>query len=674
MIDAAKKKPNMKEIASDLQTQQFRYWYYRDDMNTPDSVYTALHLGIKSRMAIDDLLGDTLFLTWINYVKFFDENTKKQQAGYLSKLKSWYDDEGITVLVNSAKSRPNTLEFASTLRREQIERWLSNGKSPVDVWKILKHGVIGDNVLASPEFRILFTYVNRFNNAYPNKKTTVVTALRDADHSGPLNAILGAIKSNKPGTEYIAKQMEAAFFKTLLRKYDPKQVFKMFQLHLSPEWFFERPLLPIWVKYTNVFNSKNPDKKTTMVTILRTQFGDATLYKMLVKGKKVRENVPKTKGVATKLLGEQVQHWVAIGKSPDDVFKLYKLKTVEGNLLDSPQFLKWLQYVDDLKAKHPEKATTAISSLTTQYGDDALLKLLETAEKVPSTKDVASKFLSQQTQHWAATGKSPDDVFMLYKMNTAADKVFENAQWKSWVNYVKLYNEKNPKSQTSVVASLSRLYGDAYLVNMLAAAGKVSTTKSTSKKMEFELINLWLKNDQSTDDVFKLLDLDKAADKVLGSPQLEVWGKYAGYINKKNPDNKASLIAALSTHYKDEGVVKMLEAAKKVPATEAVATRLQTEQLHHWLSIDRAPANIFTLFKLDKAGENLLLNPQFLIWRKYTDDFGLKNPMTTETTIGVLRMNYEDDVLANLIIYEVTEYEAYSYQATVGVVQKLDAY
>ncbi|OWZ24727.1 Avirulence (Avh) protein [Phytophthora megakarya] len=344
-----------------------------------------------------------------------------------------------------------------------------------------------------------------------------------------------------------------------------------------------------------------------------------------------------------------ITRWVTNGKSAGKAFDRFHLTKVD-NLFDNPQFFKWVNYVDDMSVKHPEKATTTIPILTARYKDEGLLKMLETAENIPKTKNVATKLLDEQVQHWAATGKSPDDVFMLYKMNTAADKVFENARWKSWVNYVKLYNEKNPKSQTSVVASLSKLYGDAYLVNMLAAAGKVSTTKSTSKKMEFELINLWLKNDQSADDVFKLLDLDKAADKVLGSPQLEVWGKYAGYINKNNPDDKVSLIATLSTHYKDEGVVKMLEAAKTNPATEAVATRLQTEQLHHWLSIDKAPVNVFTLFKLDEAGENLLSNPQFLVWRKYTDDFGLKNRKTTASTIRVLRGNYKDDVLANLII------------------------
>ncbi|OWZ24711.1 Avirulence (Avh) protein [Phytophthora megakarya] len=328
----------------------------------------------------------------------------------------------------------------------------------------------------------------------------------------------------------------------------------------------------------------------------------------------------------------------------------FRLIQAGDDLFDNPKFLKWIKYVDDFSANNPKEAVTTIPILTARYGDEGLLKMLGTAQANPNTKEVATKLLGQQAQHWAVNGKTPDEVFMLFNMNIAGDKVFENAQWGNWVNYVKTYNTNNPKTQTSVISSLQSIYGESYLVNILAAAGQIRATKSTSKKMELELIQIWLKNDRTTDDVFKLLELDKAANKVLGSPQLAFWGRYVGYVNEKQPDKTTSLIATLTTHYKSKGVVKMLEAAKKVPATKAVATRLQTEQLQHWLSIGKAPANVFKLFKLDEAGENLLSNPQFLVWRKYTDDYGVKNPKARVTTIGVLTRYYQDDVLANLII------------------------
>ncbi|OWZ24729.1 Avirulence (Avh) protein [Phytophthora megakarya] len=329
----------------------------------------------------------------------------------------------------------------------------------------------------------------------------------------------------------------------------------------------------------------------------------------------------------------------------------YQLLHASDDLFDNPKFLKWVKYVDDFSANNPKEAVTTIPILTARYGDEGLLKMLETAQANPNTKEVATKLLGQQAQHWAVNGKTPDEVFMLFKMNIAGDKVFENAQWGNWVNYVKTYNSNNPKkTQTSVISSLQNIYGESYLVSILAAAGQVRATKSTSKKMELELIQIWLKNDRTTDDVFKLLELDKAASKVLGSPQLAFWGRYAGYVNEKQPGKTTSLIATLTTHYTEEGVVKMLEAAKKVPATKAVATRLQSDQLEYWLSLNKSPTSVFKLFKLDEAGEKLLSNPQFLMWRKYTDNYGVQNPQATLTTIAILKNSYTDDVLANLIL------------------------
>ncbi|OWZ24721.1 RxLR effector protein [Phytophthora megakarya] len=420
------------------------------------------------------------------------------------------------------------------------------------------------------------------------------------------------------------------------------KAFLRFHLDQAGDKLFDNPQFVKWVQYVDALNANNPKRASTTIPTLTAGYGDEALLKML----ETAQNNPRTNSLATKLLGEQMEYWATIGKSPDDVFTLFKINTAGQKLLENPQVSKWIQYVDDLSVKHPEKGISTMPTLTAVYGDEGLLKMLETAQKVPSTKDVATKLLAEQVQHWATTGTSPGSVFIYFQMDAAGSKVFESSRWNNWVNYVKIYNKMNPKTQTSVIGSLENIYGDNYLVSLLDAAGKVPV----SKKMELELIQLWLKKDKSTDDVFKLLDLDKVADKVLENPQLAFWGKYASYYNKKNPDAMATLIATLTTHFGDEGVRKMLETAKQVPFTKLVATRLETEQLQHWLSIDHSPAKVFALFKLDEAGENLLSNSQFLIWRKYTDEYGLKNPKATVNTIRVLRRYYEDDVLANLII------------------------
>ncbi|OWY99075.1 RxLR effector protein [Phytophthora megakarya] len=293
MIAAVKKKPGMEKMANDLQTQQFQGWFHGSFTDTPDNVFRALGLGYAG----DKLLESPLFPTWVNYVKFLNENTKKQQVGFLAPLAARFDDDTITAIIETAKKTPSTMEFAKKLRAEQVERWLTHGKSPASVWLYLKFDIVGDNVLASPEFKNLVKYVRRYNEIYPDKKTTLVSVLDYYLYRGSSKAIVAALTNKNPGSENISKQVEKALFEIWLPKYNPSEVFRILKLRRSPDKVLENPLLKTWVKYMNMFNMKNPNEKTTMIDVLRTQFGDGKLSKILVKAK----SVPSTKDLGTQL-------------------------------------------------------------------------------------------------------------------------------------------------------------------------------------------------------------------------------------------------------------------------------------------------------------------------------------------------------------------------------------
>ncbi|KAE9178857.1 hypothetical protein PF004_g25350 [Phytophthora fragariae] len=193
---------------------------------------------------------------------------------------------------------------------------------------------------------------------------------------------------------------------------------------------------------------------------------------------------------------------------------------------------------------------------------------------------------------------------------------------------------------------MSKSYGDEAVLKMLESAK--GSRRSAVKRLESEQMERWLK--MTPDEVFKGLNLDTAAEKMFGSSPLNAWGKYAGKFNSANPDKQTSLIGVLTTHYGDDGVVALLAAAKKVPGSEAVATRLQTEQIQRWLSNDKPPHEIFPLLQLDKAGDKLFASPQFNTWIKFVDDFASKNMGTKPRTIETMRYFYEDDVLAKMIL------------------------
>ncbi|OWZ00388.1 Avirulence (Avh) protein, partial [Phytophthora megakarya] len=69
-------------------------------------------------------------------------------------------------------------------------------------------------------------------------------------------------------------------------------------------------------------------------------------------------------------------------------------------------------------------------------------------------------------------------------------------------------------------------------------------------------IDDWISKGASTDDVFKLLTLDKAADNLLANPKLNTWINYMKRFNKENPEQKTSLIATLTAYYGDVGLAK----------------------------------------------------------------------------------------------------------------------
>ncbi|KAE9066004.1 hypothetical protein PF010_g27980 [Phytophthora fragariae] len=346
-----------------------------------------------------------------------------------------------------------------------------------------------------------------------------------------------------------------------------------------------------------------------------------------------------------------------------DVFKiLADTKSVE-KLFDNRQFLTWLQFVED--PRRTRMATSLMTSLTMKYGDEALIKVIEAAMKVESTKLVATKLQAQQFKHWAAIGKSPDDVFKLFSLNKAGDSLdnlLSSPRLETWKTYLKVFNQQNPKEQTSLIAAMSKSYGDEAVLKMLESAK--GSRRSAVKRLESEQMERWLK--MTPDEVFKGLNLDTAAEKMFGSSPLNAWGKYAGKFNSANPDKQTSLIGVLTTHYGDDGVVALLAAAKKRheedavvamigaakknPSTEKLATKLQTEQIDDWLINKDTPDEIFNALKLDKSVDNLLTHPSFDTWATYMQEFNAKYLSQKDSMIDIFRATFGDKDLAKMLI------------------------
>jgi len=162
-------------------------------------------------------------------------------------------------------------------------------------------------------------------------------------------------------------------------------------------------------------------------------------------------------------------------------------------------------------------------------------------------------------------------------------------------------------------------------------------------------LNVWIKKGESTDDVFKLLTLDQAADDLLASPQLQSWLNYMKMFNKENPDKKTSLIATLTAHYGDEALSKIVTAAKQVPDTARIAKRVQSEQLQHWVTAEKSPDDVFAVMKLDDVGADLFAHPEFTTWTKYLEAFNEIYTGRQTSVFAILKTHYDEEVLVQIL-------------------------
>ncbi|KAF4027666.1 hypothetical protein GN244_ATG20718 [Phytophthora infestans] len=171
----------------------------------------------------------------------------------------------------------------------------------------------------------------------------------------------------------------------------------------------------------------------------------------------------------------------------------------------------------------------------------------------------------------------------------------------------------------------------------------IETLTNSLKSSVSQQLDDALKKGESADDVFKLLMLDKAADDLLANPRLNDWIGYMKLYNKANPTKRTTVIATLTSHYKDDGLAKIIEAAKQVRATAGLAKRVQTEQIYRWLLAKETPDSVFKLLKLEDTAESLFTQPQIVPWAKFVDEYKKVNPTSETTLFSFLKPLYKDE-------------------------------
>lgn len=159
MLIAAKKAPETKTIATNLQIQQLRGWMKKG--KTADDVFNLFNLKGKAT-SLDDLVSDGQFAPWVTYVTALNKGDPKKTNMMVVKTLTTYNKKthkGVYDMLSASKNK----QLAADLQRGQFDNWLANNVQFYDVSAMV--GAKG-TPRGSPQRLFVKDYVAAYNKKH----------------------------------------------------------------------------------------------------------------------------------------------------------------------------------------------------------------------------------------------------------------------------------------------------------------------------------------------------------------------------------------------------------------------------------------------------------------------------------------------------------------------------
>ncbi|ETP39220.1 hypothetical protein F442_13298, partial [Phytophthora nicotianae P10297] len=225
------------------------------------------------------------------------------------------------------------------------------------------------------------------------------------------------------------------------------------------------------------------------------------------------------------------------GKTPGYVFKMFLIDAKVDDLLTNPQFIAWTKYANEFYEKNHAKIASMAPAIAALYGDDAVFGVLDAIQRLLSSN------------------QSPSHVFKVFNFDNTGYEVLSSPLFKTWFNYLKNFNNKNPDKKESLLNLLYRYYQDHGVARILEEAMKNPSTVKLAMQLQDEQYrrNLLSKNSPENtfyafilakpgaidglhfktlrDGTIYLPRLSKASDGLLSSSDFKLWAKYLEDFN-----------------------------------------------------------------------------------------------------------------------------------------------
>ncbi|ETK91394.1 hypothetical protein L915_05014 [Phytophthora nicotianae] len=350
-----------------------------------------------------NILKSPKLSTWMDFVI---KRGKDPYDFLLFKLRRRYDNDELAKMLVLSKNDASSRAIAEKLETLQLEKWMKDEKSIIDVFRFLKLNEEGLTLLKSP---VLSTWVSYVEKLKKDPYELLFLAIKSTGFDeAKLAKMIGSAKDDT-NTAFIAKKMEELQLeKWVTAEKSGDDVFKNIGLDKEGDKLFESPVWSTWVAY---LNKQRGNSHEEMFSVLRNRLGDVGLTNAFARAK--GDDSKLTKDIAAKL---EMDIWRMNGHTSDDLFKMLKLNEKGDKVLESPTFSTWAAYVLKLESyrKTPDEFAT-IRQLERHYDDATLARMLANSKRradTASTKGYIADLQELQFKKWVVERTSPN-VFAL---------------------------------------------------------------------------------------------------------------------------------------------------------------------------------------------------------------------------------------------------------------------
>ncbi|KAI9919449.1 hypothetical protein PsorP6_017293 [Peronosclerospora sorghi] len=579
ILDEAKGHDEFTALATRLEADLFDYWV--TEKKEPAQVFDLLQLSTQEHATLTPT-----FLQWMTYVKKYSAHHSDGEKLAIETLTSNFElDLPPYKILEKVKKVQGYEEVATWLLAALLGHWATSRKDPEKVLYVLglPTQMHRKDLFEYPKFQEWVAYVDTLNAKHPETPVSMIPTLTRHLEGPHLLDQIDRAKKEKEASRKLAMRIESDFYDNLTEGTIAADILSKIGLSV-PHRLQDRRYLLRLKRLLHECDGKDSSKEKTIYHALTSKFHARDVVACIVHLKKARLGIER---MAERLESELREWWLAQGKTIADVYSMVGVSKRVQNVH------VWLSYCNLMVEHSPSELSTMSSFLKTVRGLKRKFIILEAAKRFPNIKDVALTLQTEEVQGvFQRKVHSPRTLFELFGF-AHDENVLGNSLFPKWLEYLKQYNQENPKHKELVSTRLLATFGILHVLNMIAQAKRNADTLEVATMVDNELRELWSGNNSKR----LLLDftstyLHKKRDKTLGTPEFSTWANILDNFNGRYPDNSIQMIDVLLKFYDQKAIMRMLDWSKTRPKENQFATRVESELISKWQEWDEKPERL----------------------------------------------------------------------------------